>query len=82
MKKLTILLLCSCLASLLGGCEDEGFIKVFKCTEEYPYLNLDDNRCYKSPIDTSDGQEQQPVTEEETSDNDIPAEDTPEDDDV
>lgn len=47
MKKSYILLL-SLLVSLVASCSDDGFIKVFKCTETYPYFNANDNRCYKS----------------------------------
>jgi len=35
-------------AIVLAGCSDESFIKVFKCPEDKPYLNVVNNRCYTS----------------------------------
>ena len=44
--KLGALLFCA--GFILQACSEENFVKVFKCPEEKPYLNVVNNRCYSS----------------------------------
>ena len=33
---------------LMSSCTEDGFTKVFECTEDYPYISVNTHQCYSS----------------------------------
>ena len=51
MKNIFLMATLASLMALFASCSEDGYIKVFKCSELYPYFNTVDNRCYKTKED-------------------------------
>lgn len=55
MKKFVFLAVAA-LSFLLASCTEEGFTKVFKCDNKYPYFSTITHKCYETKDALADGE--------------------------
>ena len=57
MKKLIFTAITVGTIFLISACEEEGYTKVFQCSEGYPHFSTITHQCYKTVEDMRKGEE-------------------------